>query len=316
MRKRSGFTLIELLVVIAIIAILIGLLVPAVQKVREAAARTQCINNMKQVGLALHAYHDVNKMFPYGGGDGRVATGASLIGVANWRVRILPQLEQGALYAKLNLNSIQSDTNLSNLSLAVWKCPSQTVPEFQPAAWVSWWTNYNHPVPSYIGIAGAYPDPAGRSGYSYATNYGPGYWCSNGMLLANEKTNIAGCTDGTSNTIIVAEQSGLIGTQDIRNGYYTPWGSYTTDYKLSSCPGGSDLWGMGLTSVWLAINSQTTNAGSDNTYDVNTILNSMHPGGINALFTDGSVKFIPNGTNFANFQALCVRNDGIVTTEP
>src|ERR1035438_4907172 len=94
---RRGFTLIELLVVIAIIAILIALLVPAVQKVREAAARTQCVNNMKQIGLALHGYHDGYKKFPYGHGDGVIPTS---VAVANWRVRIFPYLDQGSWYAK------------------------------------------------------------------------------------------------------------------------------------------------------------------------------------------------------------------------
>src|SRR5438034_1454755 len=106
---RRAFTLIDLLVVIAIIAILIALLVRAVQKVREAAARTQCINNLKQIGLALHAYHDVIKKFPAGQGDG----GTSSVAKANWRIRILPYLDQAPLYSKLtNLADVYNDVNL------------------------------------------------------------------------------------------------------------------------------------------------------------------------------------------------------------
>jgi prepilin-type N-terminal cleavage/methylation domain-containing protein len=304
---QRAFTLIELLVVIAIIAILIGLLVPAVQKVREAAARTQCINNMKQVGIALHAYHDSNRTFPLGQ-DGA-------IGAANWRIRILPQLEQGPLYSKLNLASVYGDANLSNLVLPVWKCPSSDLPDTQPQAWVTWWTNGNHQVPAYIGISGATPDPAGRTtGYQMASNYG-GTWCANGMLLSNEKTRIAACTDGTSNTVMVAEQSGRVANQDIRNGYYTPWGSCTFSKPLSTQPAGQDMWGVGLTGVAYAINARTTAAGDDNTYDCNTALTSNHTGGINALMTDASVRFVSDSGDFANFQKACVRDDGLVSGE-
>src|SRR5438445_958585 len=102
--QRVGFTLIELLVVIAIIAILIALLVPAVQKVREASARTQCINNLKQIGIALHGFHDVNKRLP------RATSGG--VARANWRVYLFPYLEQQALYAKINLNNVYDDPNL------------------------------------------------------------------------------------------------------------------------------------------------------------------------------------------------------------
>jgi prepilin-type N-terminal cleavage/methylation domain-containing protein len=311
-RGRSAFTLIELLVVIAIIAILIALLVPAVQKVREAAARIQCFNNLKQIGLSLHGYHDVYKKFPCGQGDG---TSASTTAYANWRIRILPYLEQAPLASRLNMTNVYSDPNLVNLIIPVWKCPSSSAPDLQPQSWVTWWTNNHHQVPSYIGISGAYPDPAGRTGYTYSTNYG-GQWCANGMLLANEATSIASCTDGTSNTIIVSEQSTFVGTADIRNGYYTPWGSFTQGTPLSATAAGRDTWGVGLTGVRYAINATTTGSGCDNTYDVNTILNSNHTGGISALFTDGTVRFVPSSTDFLNFQRLCCRDDGAPVVEP
>ncbi len=325
--KRRAFTLIELLVVIAIIAILIGLLLPAVQKVREAAARSQCQNNLKQIGLALHTYHDSFKKFPTGQGPG--------IETYNWRVLLLPYLELATVQRALNkttnvaptgvpwLFDSYNSTILRNLILTSWKCPSLSLPDTQPNSWVTWWTNFNHMVPSYQGIMGARPDPAGRTNVIYNSNYG-GWWCNNGMFGMNEAFRIADCTDGTSNTIIVSEQSAPVigatqnGGPDLRNGYYTPWGGCTIrgGTTVNNTPAGQDMWGMGLTCVAYAINFTGGNppAGANFTWGGNTILNSNHTGGINVLMTDGAVRFAGDTINFANFQRLCVRNDGLTTS--
>src|ERR1022692_907735 len=126
-QKMGGFTLIELLVVIAIIAILIALLVPAVQKVREAAARTQCINNLKNIGLALHGYHDSHKQLPPGCANDLPPFGGTTQGWgSSWMVYILPNIEQGALYANWQFSGNSGYQNavnsaaVSNLTIAVY----------------------------------------------------------------------------------------------------------------------------------------------------------------------------------------------------
>ncbi len=322
---RSAFTLIELLVVIAIIAILIALLVPAVQKVREAAARTQCSNNLKQIGIAIHAYHDSHKELPVGQ--------SYPLDTAGWRIHLFPYLEMDNLYKGLDLGdvagTIAQPTALSTsgqlLSTVqpVWNCPSSALPDIATDTMSGWFDPVGMMIPDYIGVMGAYPDPAGRSNVCYnSSNYG-GYWCNTGMFLANEAVRLQECTDGTSNTICVAEQSGKVGVNsssvgyDRRNRYHMPWGGVTRDGTVREWIGQDlDLWGMGLTSVMYKINDPSPGAGGNATYDGSTVINSFHSGGVNVVYTDASVHFISDNTNFANFQALCVRNDGLVTKEP
>src|SRR5262249_9650765 len=155
-------------------------------------------------------------------------------------------------------------------------CPSMSL-QAVPAPVPSWYSaSVQQQVASYIGIMGAYPDPAGRStGAIYASNYG-GWWANSGMLPAHQQVNALRAPGGTSNTYIVGEQSAAVGTNDFRSRYYSPWGSFTQSKPIASLPTGADTWGMGLTCVAYAPNSQTASAGANITYGGNTILNSNH----------------------------------------
>jgi prepilin-type N-terminal cleavage/methylation domain-containing protein/prepilin-type processing-associated H-X9-DG protein len=325
-RRSPGFTLIELLVVIAIIGILIGLLLPAVQKVREAANRMRCQNNLKQIGLALHNYHQVNERFP----PGCIYPVTSL----NWRGLILPYLEQDNLYNTLsptgsplgNASWGGLNPQLVKKELSVYMCPSSTLDPFYGS--VGGYNTDKALVHAYIGIAGATPDPIGRLGGSLCTTtmYANMVFANTGMLTVNQGIRIADCLDGTSNTIAVGEQSGLVGPNDLRNSYRGGWAGAAMDGNYGGdstgphtqafsvwCPTGTgtiNAYTSGITVVGYRNNSKTAPGPANFAYSANTILNSFHPGGINVLLTDGSVRFVSDNVDFTNFQNLCVRDDG------
>src|SRR5438270_7717632 len=213
---RRGFTLIELLVVIAIIAIRIGLLLPAVQKVREAAARARCANNLKQIGLALHAYHDARQQFPSGYVDGNTnsaSTPDNDVGPGwGWAAFLLPHLEQENVYKQINFSQgigTGSNTAVSQLSLKVYLCPADAYQQ----NFTVWPTNIVVAHSSYVGcngweecFNGAGGDPQGGSGTDGLSG---GYGLAGvGLFYRNSRTRIANVTDGLSNTIFVGERSG------------------------------------------------------------------------------------------------------------
>jgi prepilin-type N-terminal cleavage/methylation domain-containing protein len=317
--RRRGFTLIELLVVIAIIAILIALLLPAVQQAREAARRSQCRNNLKQIGLALHNYHDNFNTFPIGN---RTATTGGW--GQSWWVGVLPYLDQAPLYNGINQNIPDSGftgnaTYLNGKGFAARLCPSSPMAqhEFTPD------NGPNTPglaVAHYTGIAGAYPDPSNtsrhRNGYSGWNNVG------GGILFFNSRVRMADITDGTTNVMMVSEQSDwctetLTGQKRIAiNSWpHSMWMGNSSDqldrmfntttvryrpgYKQAE--GGHNFNGCGTGGLMTGV---CGNMGANNP------LQSPHVGGVHALLCDGSVRFIGENLDMATWLRLATRDDG------
>jgi prepilin-type N-terminal cleavage/methylation domain-containing protein len=198
-RRRSAFTLIELLVVIAIIAVLIGLLLPAVQKVREAAARTQCGNNLKQMCLALHSYALTYGRFPPAY-ENRPANAFDYAPGWGWATLTLPFVEQSALYVQISPSATgpnrfggganpAAPTPITQTPLKLYRCPSDTGPDQNPF-------RNNHATSNYRAVCGTDNTPGGR----FHTNEDRG-----GAMFQNSKVRIEDILDGTSNTIALGE---------------------------------------------------------------------------------------------------------------
>lgn len=336
-RRHRGFTLVELLVVIAIIGVLVALLLPAVQAAREAARRTQCKNHLKQLGLGMHNYHDAMRGLP---------VGAFWHKGPNWRVGLLPFIEEGSVFDQLDFSSsshffanqgFPGNTILYTTRIPTYVCPSSP---FGATNTTNLTLSDNNSdatqvsmVMDYVGVSGATPDPAGRTNVCT----GPELHlfsesCKTGMLVPFESVKFKDCIDGTSNTILLAEQSGQVNGGDERSanaqgGWHgfnrvvnSQWNA-STPLPLTTgifAPA-NGVYPGGLTTVDVVPNFNWNSGGVGGRHNsqssANTVINSYHPAGINIVNTDGSVHFLAETVEFLTLRQLCVRDDGQVVGE-
>ena len=290
--KRRGFTLVELLVVIAIIAVLIGLLVPAVQQVRESASRIQCANNLKQLGLALLNFHGVYTKFPPGQVEGPYPpAGVNWKVNHGWAVFILPYLEKQALYKAYRWDRRLADPSNQPVvayHLKDFQCPS--APEQD---------RYDTTSGQFanLGTKGACGDYAPTFGIDPALATGD----YQGVLVRNRMTRLTAISDGTSNTILLTEDAGrpklwqagsASPNQRVISG--GPWAGFETGITLQ----GSTIDGASRPGP-CALNCT-------NDHEVY----SFHPGGANVVFADGSIHFLQAGMNLRVMAALITRAGG------
>lgn len=347
--RHRGFTLIELLVVIAIIGVLVGLLLPAVQKVRAAALRTACTNNLKQIGLALHNFHAANDRFPPGSANDKApfGTATSAGWGSSWWVYILPYIEQDAIARTWQFSGNSGYSNTSNRALAtdayipVMKCPASPMDERKGAPSRNS-TGSRILLADYTGISGFWngnPSTLGtftdsNTSYSGCCTSGSGWYSANGVLYGQSTIRVADITDGTSSTMVVAEESDYLrytdGTvpTDIRSGGlygwtmgcaaapavypntpdYRPFNTQTVRYQINQ---------VFVTSYGGGASPNSNGAwpgGSD--LQNNMPIRSAHPGGASVVYADGSVHFLSNTTSLNVLYALAARADGQVYDLP
>ncbi|MEY4179938.1 MAG: hypothetical protein RLY70_3512 [Planctomycetota bacterium] len=311
MKRKMGFTLVELLVVIAIIGVLVALLLPAVQAAREAARRAQCMNQLKQMGLALHNYHDTYQSLPIGMQHS--------VSRKNWRVSVFPFMEQNALNDRLDEAASfltpysGSNVILQRLRVPGWNCPSSPCPVFGQSGSQQAWGGGDPQLADYVGIAGAVTTSPDTTGRNSTSNYSGGIYSASGVLGPFASYRLADITDGTSNTMMVGENSNFTrtsgtATRDIRSNYYGAWGGFT--YPAASWSGSPDTWGTGTVTIRYAPNTQGTPAGAVNTWEANLPLRSAHPGTVNTTLADASTRSIANTITYSVLVDLAIRDDG------
>jgi prepilin-type N-terminal cleavage/methylation domain-containing protein len=320
MARRSAFTLIELLVVIAIIAILIGLLLPAVQKVRDAAARMQCMNNLKQITLASHTYHDANNALPPGHEIKNPGLGYSNRAVNGFLTKLLPYLEQVNLERGYNYDygfDHAANQTAVNTRVAMFLCPSSPTADRRCRT-----LNYNDAA--YTSLAAGHT--AFATDYTGLRAYRPNYGVPNrngvfpqqnvGAATSPNGRRLLDITDGTSNTVMLIEKAGwpqhfqkgrptpmnvpgwpwVVGGQQVF--WYGPWAGYMGEFVLTTGADGSvatETAGQ----CWINCNNKTTPYG-------------FHSGGVTLSLADGSVRFLRDSVAEPTYSNLVQIDDGQV----
>ena len=292
--RRAGFTLIELLVVIAIIAILIGLLLPAVQSVRGAAARAQCQNNLKQVALGLHAYHDANRQFPPGYASGFDASGNDTGPGWGWAAHLLPHVEQDNLFRLLDLKQpIEAPAFAAARQTVVktYLCPSDTVPQLA------------FPVGPRSGSGALTATTCSVAPANFVGNFGvsePGV-DGDGVFFRNSAVRIADITDGTSSTLAVGERS-------FRHAE-SAWVGAVTGANQVPTPGSPLPLQVNNASNFVLAHTGESTRGPAYPEEINHFT-SLHRGGGNFAFADGHVASLGTSTSYAVYKALSTRSKG------
>ncbi|WP_437192320.1 DUF1559 domain-containing protein [Planctomicrobium sp. SH527] len=312
LNAKRGFTLIELLVVIAIIAILIALLLPAVQQAREAARRTQCKNNLKQIGLAMHNYHDTFNTFP----PGYIARipgqqDSRERGLYGWGAFILPNIDQGSLFARLQVGNIPLENAAGDATLLAllqtplpaFRCPSdvgQALNNFDDAAYTPDSTGnnyYNRNITSNgtDRIAIAMSNYVAVAGTSDSTTPPvvtvPAYGSCHGQFFQNSRINFRDITDGTSNTLMVGERAWKYGNLTVGAANALGFSADTPAAGASWSVKSGQLAVIGLIYNginWTATDRQHQGRG----------FSSQHAGGAHFVMCDGAVRFISENIDY------------------